>query len=384
MSARPRLLLVDDEEGIRRVLSVFLADFGYEVLQAPGGAAALELLEGLAPDELPSIVLTDIKMPGLDGLGLLEEVKKRWPHLEVLMLTGHGDMDVAVASLQRGAGDFLHKPVSELALEVSLGRARERLALREALRRYTEDLESLVEQRSRELLESERFAAVGEAAAQLAHSIKNIAGGLEGTMFVLERGISQNKREYLEEGWEMIKGDVGRLKALAVGLLNLGRAREHRFAACDPDELLREVAGLYKSRAAKSGINLEIKAAAGSAPFSMAREAAHQCLCNLVLNAIEALEDSPPKTGVGQVFIRSERKITRDRDLLCYRVSDNGPGLPEGFDKSAPRFASSKEGGSGIGLFATRKLAHEVGGALAFESGPQGTEAILELEHSSF
>lgn len=376
---QPRLLLVDDEEGIRRVLSVFLADFGYEVLQAPDGEKALAMLEGFAPDAMPSIVLSDIKMPGLDGLGLLEEVKKRWPALEVLMLTGHGDMELAIASLQRGAGDFLNKPVSELSLEVSLRRARERIALREALRRHTEELEALVEQRSRELLESERFAAVGEAAAELAHSIKNIAGGLEGTMFVLEQGISQNRREYLEEGWEMIKGDVSRLKSLAVGLLNLGRARAHSFAPCDPDELALEVANLYQARAVKSGVRLEVKAAAGSAPFVMAREAVHQCLCNLVLNALEALEEAGPKNGMGAIYIKSERKITRLKDTLCYSVSDNGPGLPEGLDEAAPRFASSKEGGSGIGLFATRKLAHEMGAALSFESGPEGTRAFLEL-----
>lgn len=373
-----KLLLVDDEEGIRRVLSVFLADFGYAVVTAADGLEALDLLAACAPEDLPAVVLTDVRMPGLDGLGLLKAVKERWPELEVLMLTGHGDMDMAVASLQHGAGDFLNKPVSELALKVSLRRAEERRAMREALRRHAENLEALVERRTRELLESERFAAVGEAAASLAHAIKNVAGGLEGTMFVLERGLSQNRRDYLEEGWEMIRDDVARLKTLAVGLLDLGKAREPRYAPCDPDKILQEVGGLFRSRAAEAGIELTIQPGAGPEAFVLDAEAAHQCLSNLLLNAIEALEG---RAGEKKILLSAAReKTSAQNSVLRYSVGDNGPGLPQGLDGSGgPRFMSSKEKGSGIGLFATRKLALEMGGGLSFRSGPEGTEASLEI-----
>lgn len=372
-----KLLLVDDEEGIRRVLSVFLADFGYTVVTAANGLEALDLLAACAQEELPAVVLTDVRMPGLDGLGLLKAVKERWPELEVLMLTGHGDMDMAVASLQHGAGDFLNKPVSELALEVSLRRAEERRAMRAALRRHAENLEALVERRTRELLESERFAAVGEAAASLAHAIKNVAGGLEGTMFVLERGLSQNRRDYLEEGWEMIRGDVARLKALAVGLLDLGQAREPHYAPCDPDKILQEVGGLFRSRAAEAGIELTLEPGAGPGAFVLDAEAVHQCLSNLLLNAIEALEG---RAGEKKILLSTARETSAQKSVLRYRVRDNGPGLPQGLDGSGgPRFMSSKEKGSGIGLFATRKLALEMGGGLSFRSGPEGTEASLEL-----
>ena len=373
----PRLLLVDDEDGVRRVLSVLLADFGYEVITAAGGEEALAILAASAPQDLPAIVLSDIKMPGLDGLGFLKAVKERWPGLEVLMLTGHGDMELAIASLQLGAGDFLNKPVSDAALEVSLKRAEERRSMREALRLHTEHLEALVAQRTGELIESERFAAVGETAASLAHAIKNLAGGLEGTMFVLEKALSQNRREYLEEGWEMIKGDVARLKSLALGLLNLGKPREMEFAPCRPGKILQEVYELFKARAQAAGIILEIEDSAGQEPFVLAREGVHECLCNLTLNALEALEGRG-KTGTVRLLIF--RKIEAQKPMLCYTVSDDGPGLPQEREgDAAPRFLSSKEGGSGIGLFTTRKLAHEMGANLVFSSGPGGTSATLEF-----
>ncbi|MBU4243355.1 MAG: response regulator, partial [Proteobacteria bacterium] len=121
------VLLVDDEEGIRTVLSLAIADAGYEVLTAQTGAQALEML---GKREIPLIV-TDIRMPGMDGLELLKRIRKEWPDSEVIMITGHGDMDVAIESLRLGAGDFITKPLHENALEISLKRAVEKISIRD-------------------------------------------------------------------------------------------------------------------------------------------------------------------------------------------------------------------------------------------------------------
>ncbi len=382
------LLLVDDEEGICRVMSMLLKDMGYAVRTASKGGEALALYE----KERPAVVVSDIKMPGMDGITLLKEIKKRDPDAEVILLTGHGDMELAVAGLRHGAGDFLNKPASDAALEVALARARGRIAMREALRRHTEELEALVARRTAELIQSERFAAVGESAAALAHAIKNIAGALEGTMYVLEKGLELNKREYFEQGWQMVRGDVSRLRELAVGLLRLGRSTPLSFRPTAPVEPARAVAESIRLQAAQ-WLQLELLDEAGPEPFVMAPEAVHQCLLNLALNAMEALQEKMEKernngiAPLSQPFLSMRVKRERLADgsaAILYTVTDNGPGMPPEAAAATTSFQTGKKTGSGIGLFTTRKLVHEMGADLRFVSEQgQGTEAILRLNCES-
>ena len=131
------ILLVDDEAGIRKVLGISLADLGYTVHAAEDAAAALKIIDAVRP----SITLTDIKMPGMDGIELLKAIKGRYPDTEVIMLTGHGDMDLAIESLKFQATDFITKPISDDALIVALKRAGERIEMRRQLKAYTENLE---------------------------------------------------------------------------------------------------------------------------------------------------------------------------------------------------------------------------------------------------
>ncbi|OGP61192.1 MAG: histidine kinase [Deltaproteobacteria bacterium RBG_13_49_15] len=170
-----RILLVDDEEGIRTVLRISLSDRGYEVFTAENGEQALDIFR----EKSPSIVLTDIKMPGMDGLQLLEVIKRESPDTEVIMITGHGDMDLAIKSLKHQATDFITKPINDDILEIALNRARERMFMRNQLRAYTENLENLVLEKSQRLVELERQMAVGQAVEGLSAAIRDIAGDLD-------------------------------------------------------------------------------------------------------------------------------------------------------------------------------------------------------------
>ncbi len=154
-----KLLLVDDEEGIRKVLGISLMDRGYAVLTAENGLDALAIFRA----ENPPIVLTDIKMPGLDGIQLLQAIKAENPETEVIMITGHGDMDLAIKSLKLEATDFVTKPIHDSILEIALKRATERIIMREQLRRHTENLERLVEEKSARLVQLERLTAIDQA-----------------------------------------------------------------------------------------------------------------------------------------------------------------------------------------------------------------------------
>jgi PAS domain S-box-containing protein len=171
-----KLLLVDDEEGIRKVLGIALSDAGYTVFSAKNGEEALKIFR----KETPPIVLTDIKMPGMDGIELLQKIKHENPDTEVIMITGHGDMDLAIKSLKYQAIDFVTKPINDDVLEIALHRANEKICMRQQLREYTENLEALVSEKSAKLIEVERQVAVGQAVEGLSSAFRDIAGDLEG------------------------------------------------------------------------------------------------------------------------------------------------------------------------------------------------------------
>jgi PAS domain S-box-containing protein len=171
-----KLLLVDDEEGIRKVLSISLSDIGYQVFTAENGEDALKIFR----TENPPIVLTDIKMPRMDGIELLRTIKHENPDTEVIMISGHGDMDLAIKSLKYQAIDFVTKPINDDILEIALDRAHEKIFMRQKLREYTENLEALVQEKSAQLIEVERQVAVGQAVEGLTSMLRNLAGDLEG------------------------------------------------------------------------------------------------------------------------------------------------------------------------------------------------------------
>ncbi|MCJ7686973.1 MAG: response regulator, partial [Desulfobacteraceae bacterium] len=131
------VLLIDDEEGIRKIVSIFLRDEGYRVLTAEDGEKGIRVCR----EESPQIVITDIRMPGIGGLEVLKRIKNEDPDKEVIVVTGFGDMELAIRALQLDASDFVTKPIENEALLVALERAKKRHTNRKALNDYTAIIE---------------------------------------------------------------------------------------------------------------------------------------------------------------------------------------------------------------------------------------------------
>ncbi len=125
MSA-PRVLVVDDEENLRRTLSVGLHQAGYEIETAASGTDAIARLSHAIYD----IVITDVRMPGPDGLAVLEEVKRVHPATLVIMMSAYGSTDLAIEAVKRGAADYIGKPFRSDELVLTLRKAQERERLR--------------------------------------------------------------------------------------------------------------------------------------------------------------------------------------------------------------------------------------------------------------
>jgi len=356
------ILLVDDEEGIRKVLSILLADMGYQVLTATTGAEALRTFEKLRPP----IVLTDIKMPEMDGIELLRNLKKISPDTEVIMITGHGDMDLAIKSVKYEATDFVTKPINDEILEIALKRAHERIAMRQKLNDYTHNLEQLVRDKTRKLVEAERLAAVGQTVAGLSHAIKNITGGLKGGAFVLEKGIELGEQKYLMQGWEMIKGNVDKITNLSMDLLNYAKDIRPDFQVCDPNQPLREVVDLMRPRAKEHGIDLSTQFDTDIGPCQFDPDLIHHSLLNLVTNALDAcIEDSGKKEK--RVMVRA---IQKGGWGVEYQVEDTGCGMNTEIKKKIFQSFFSTKGtdGTGIGLMLTKKIIGEHNGEIEAES----------------
>ncbi|MHC1724471.1 MAG: response regulator [Syntrophobacteraceae bacterium] len=164
-----RILLVDDEQDIRDVIAMSLQDMGYDVMEAEDGEKALRIFH----EQRPSIVITDIKMPGMDGIELLHRIKESRPETEVIMITGHGDMNLAVKSFRKDAIEFITKPISVIDLGNALQKVEEKIAIKESIRDYTAKLENMLQAQSRQLKEVQENLAVTRSQEQLAFTQKN-------------------------------------------------------------------------------------------------------------------------------------------------------------------------------------------------------------------
>ncbi|MGD9330570.1 MAG: response regulator [Desulfobacterales bacterium] len=148
-----RIVLIDDEEGIRRVTGITLEDAGYSVYTADNGQSGLALCEEVSPQ----IVITDVRMPKMDGIQVLEAIKQAHPETEVIVATAFGEMDLAIRALQLDASDFITKPLHSEALGVALERAKTRYNDRKQLKDYTIFLEEGWNDTTRELMAAFTF-----------------------------------------------------------------------------------------------------------------------------------------------------------------------------------------------------------------------------------
>lgn len=146
---KPLILVVDDEEGIREALSEILGDEGYQVITASTGEEALNILR----KEPPDLVLLDIWLPGMDGIETLREIKNLRSDVPVIMISGHGTIEIAVKATKMGASDFLEKPLSLDRVIIS---ARNALALSN-LERENRNLKENLSRQWRLIGESEKM-----------------------------------------------------------------------------------------------------------------------------------------------------------------------------------------------------------------------------------
>ena len=402
------ILLVDDEEGIRNVLNITLTHAGFKVLLASDGDTGFALFKTQRPD----IVITDIKMPGIGGIELLKQIKQMSPDTEVIMITGHGDMDLAVKSLQYEAADFITKPIDSNELELSVKKAVDRLSINQRMKVYMDDLEGVIREKDRKIDESQSLATIGQTIAGMSHVIKNIAGGLKGSSFILEQGIENENREYLVKGWEMMKGNLDKITNLSLDLLNYAKTSRLKRILVNPNDPALEVVSLLTPRAVEKNISLVLSPLDDTTFILVDQDAIYNALFNLVTNALDAFvtndafDINAAETHIdldtNDAFIKSDalcadekkRGNTQDKkekavmvfvekelDQIVFRVKDNGDGMDENIGQALfKEFITTKGAyGTGFGLMTTKKIIDEHQGTILFETG-KGEGSVFTMK----
>ncbi len=118
-----KILVIDDERPTLAMFKLFLTAYGHEVMTAETGEQGMERFKAQAPD----IVFTDFRMPGMDGLAVLRQIRESDAFCQVILITGHGDTELAMAARDLGASGFIGKPVERAALNTALARAEKQL-----------------------------------------------------------------------------------------------------------------------------------------------------------------------------------------------------------------------------------------------------------------
>lgn len=365
---KKKLLLVDDEKDIREILQLPLTDLGYHVFEAESGEEALRLFK----DVQPPIVMTDIKMPGIDGIELLQKIKHENPETEVIMITGHGDMDLAVKSLKYEATDFITKPINVDALQIALQRARERIMTRRKLREYTENLERLVREKTE--LQS-HLSSLGLMIASLSHGIKGLLTGLDGGIYLLDSGFTKKNKGQMQEGWEIVKSMIERIRKMMMDILFYARERELKLEHTDirafAEELVKELEPKMTSQKIKFVQHFDSDLGA----FEVDRTYVYSALMNIIENAIDACSRQPTQKTPQIVF-----GIKTDKEHVCFEIADNGIGMDAETQEKifTPFFSSKANKGTGLGLFVSNTIIQQHGGEIKVKSA-SGRGAVFQI-----
>ncbi len=214
-------------------------------------------------------------------------------------------------------------------------------------------------------LEAERLAAVGQTVAGLAHGIKNVLTGLEGGIYLLNSGLQNAKAERVAKGMEMLNRNTTRVSTFVKEFLNFSKGQTIETTMMDPVQVAREVINMYSVKIDQLGIALKTEYQEGIEPAALDGEGMHECLANLLGNAIDACRISENGDNLQIVF-----RVLENDGSLVYEVVDNGCGMDYDIKRKifTTFFTTKGLGGTGLGLLMTKKIIQQLGGKVEFDS----------------
>ncbi len=380
-----RVLLVDDDPNVLKSLSKLLESEGYSARSCPDAFAALEFAES----ERFDVVLSDVKMPAVSGLELLDHIHRLDPDIPVVLMTGYSETGTAIEALKRHAFDFILKPIQPEMLVSILARALNYRRLREAERGYAGLLKSTVLKNTEELkqhieeLKIARDAAEessklkSEFMANISHEIRTPLNGMVGLIELLT---SLDHTAEQDKYYAMLQSSTSRLSYLLNNLIEFSKMASGSFELTETEfslgDLLVPLVRSYSDKAAAKNLIMSYIPDTDLPD----RLFGDEVRLRHVLHHI--LENSIKFTNEGRIEFRIDTLEKADHGgsktvMRRFTVSDTGIGIePEkiktifdGF-RQADGSATRKHEGAGLGLAIARKTIQSMGGEIWVESSP--------------
>ncbi len=363
------ILIVDDDKEILKFLGEFLRKLGYNCEVALNSTEALKILHKHPFD----LVISDISMPGMDGLQFMQEAKKSFPLLDFVIMTGYATEYEYVSIIDAGAADYMTKPFQMDELKARIGRIeRERKLLKE-LKETNDQLETAVENARQMTLEAEiANRAKSEFLANMSHEMRTPLSGIIGmTEWAMDTDLNDNQRE---EILQTINTEANALHSLISDILDFSKIEAGKIELEDIPFHLRimfeDAATSIALRAEQKGLEV-ISFLSPDVPCRLIGDPGRlrQILMNLAANALKF-------TYEGEIYIKAEMaEDLKEGVKIRFSVKDTGIGISK--DKQATTFepfsqadsSTTREyGGTGLGTAISKKLVEQMGGEIGVES----------------
>ena len=358
-----RILVVDDEKDIREFLSKALSRIaGFQVKMAEDGEEALKKIE---QDKL-DLILTDLKMPKMDGLKLITEIAKAKPEILTILMTGHGTIDSALEAMKRGASDYLTKPINLDELVLRIQKVLEEKQRFLSLKGYITQLEKANQELKRVDEMKSEFVSVAS------HELRTPLATIKNAIQLLLRGKAGGINEIQENFLTMAEKNINRLTNILNNLLDLSKIESGKIGMnleeLDPGVSVGFVLSSFKPQADGKSIHLGNEIAKDLPLIYADREKVEQILTNLIGNAVKFTPEG------GEVTV-SARLSDRVKNAVELSVHDTGIGIPEDqLEKIFQKFHQVEGSlhhsatGTGLGLAITKGLVETQQGQIWVES----------------
>lgn len=223
----------------------------------------------------------------------------------------------------------------------------------------------------RELVQSQKFAAIGQAVTGIQHAIKNLLNALKGGSYLVRNGMAKGNLERVEEGWAMVEEGIERISALSHSLLDYAKEWKPELQRIDLSDLVDKIGELNRQAAAGQGVALRGEVSHGLPSVLCDPKLIHMAVTDIIVNAIDACTWKDYHGGESpEVVLRNS--LTEGQDFFVIEVRDNGCGMNEEIRRSifTPFFSTKKVRGAGLGLALTARIISVHGGKVSVESEP--------------